>query len=215
MPKEKNKRRTAGGVQERGFTLVEILVAMSVMTIVTGAIYGVFFSSNRSYRTQERVVDAQQKVRMGIDFMMRDIRMAGYDPKGNATDAVEGGGAGIKSATATQIRFASDMDMDGTIEEANRERVTYTYDADTNEVLQILYEGTGSESEQTLMDDVSALSFGYLDKDGNTVAVPVDAANLANIRTVVVVITCRGQDAQGNPFTRTLNARAICRNLNL
>jgi type IV pilus assembly protein PilW len=214
MPKEKNKRRTAGGVQERGFTLVEILVAMSVMTIVTGAIYGVFFSSNRSYRTQERVVDAQQKVRMGIDFMMRDIRMAGYDPKGNATDAVEGGGAGIKSATATQIRFASDMDMDGTIEEANRERVTYTYDADTNEVLQILYEGTGSESEQTLMDDVSALSFGYLDKDG-TVAVPVDAANLANIRTVVVVITCRGQDAQGNPFTRTLNARAICRNLNL
>ena len=215
MQKQRNKRPSKEGTRENGFTLVEILVAMSVMAVVMGAVYGVFFSSNRSYRTQERIVDAQQKVRMGLDFMVRDIRMAGYDPMGNATDAVEGGGAGIKSATATQIRFASDMDMDGTIEEANRERITYTYDAGTNEVHQILYEGTGSESEQTLMDDVTSLSFSYLDEDGSTLAVPVSSVNLANIRTVVVIITCQGQDAQGNPFIRTLNTRAICRNLNL
>ena len=215
MRKHKTKSTSAGGLQERGFTLVEILVAMSVMAIVTGAIYGVFFSSSRSCRTQDRVVDAQEKVRVGIDFMVRDIRMAGYDPREDATDAVEGGGAGIKLATATKIRFASDMDRDGSIEEGNRERITYTYDAGTNEVHQILYEGTASESVQTLMDDVSALSFTYLDEDGNTMAVPVSASNLANIRTVVVSVTCQGQNAQGNPFTRTLNARAICRNLNL
>lgn len=208
-----NRARRLLSVNTDAFTLVEILVAMAMVGMIIGGIYTVFISTNRSYHTQDRVADAQQRVRVGVDFMVRDIRLAGMDPVGPATDAVDTNGAGIKEATASKIRFTADMDMDGTIDEADRERITYEVDLVNNRLSQCLYEGTGSESWQALINDVSALSFSYRDVNDNPITVPVSALNLANIRTVVITMTAQGTDVRGETFTRTLNARISCRNL--
>ena len=71
----------------KGFTLIELLIAMAIMAVTVGAIYGVYISSNRSYKTQDRVVAVQQNLRASIDFMVREIRLAGLDPQSPATDA--------------------------------------------------------------------------------------------------------------------------------
>lgn len=191
-----------------GFTIIEVLVAMAIVGVVMGAIYNVFNSSNRSYHTQERVADAQQRVRTGVSYMARDIRMAGFDPTG-------GGNAGVEVATATKLRFTADMNRANGIEDIDRERITYEYDAANSRLRQCLYEGSGSEAWQTLIDDVNALTFTYLDPDDNTIAAPVAAADLANIKTVVVSLNVQGNDAKGNTFSRALSSRVICRNLNL
>ena len=196
-----------------GFTLIEALITMAIVGIVMGGIYGVFISSNRSYHTQDSVAEAQQGVRVGIEFMVQDIRMAGLDPTGNATDTVDGNGAGIKQATATRMRFTADMDMDGIIEEDYSERITYEYDAANNELRQCLDEGTASQDWETLIEDVNPLTFSYLDADDNNITVPVAAGDLDNIRTVVMSVTCQGTGARGHTFTRTLNTRVRCRNL--
>ena len=115
--------RNAYRVQNRdGFTIIELLLAMALAGIVMGAIYNVFISSNRSYHTQDRVADAQQRVRTGLVFMARDIRMAGFDP-------TSGAGAGVEVATATKFRFTADMNRVNGIEDTDRERITYEYDA--------------------------------------------------------------------------------------
>ncbi len=202
-------RRNAHRVQKGdGFTIAELLIAMALSVIVMGAIYNVFISSNRSFHTQDRVADAQQRVRTGLVFMARDIRMAGFDPTRSA-------GAGVEAATATKLRFTADMNRVNGIEDTNRERITYEYDAANNRLLQFLYEGTGSETSQTMIDSVNTMSFTYLDPDDNTIAAPVAAAELGNIKTVVVSLSVRGTDVQGNVFTRNLDSRIICRNLNL
>lgn len=188
------------------FTLIELMVVMAMIGIVTGSIYGIFVSSNRSYRTQDKVVEVQQNVRVGIDFMARDIRAAGFDPQGTAD-------AGIEVATATKVRFTSDMNRVNGIEDTNRERITYEYDAVSNDLLQLLYEGTASATSETLIDNVSALTFTYLDSGGNDLGNPV--ANLAAIRTILISLTCQGTNAQGRTFTRTLNTRVISMNLAL
>jgi hypothetical protein len=154
------------------------------------------------------VVEVQQNVRVGIDFMARDIRAAGFDPLGTAD-------AGIEVATATKLRLTSDMNRVNGIEDTNRERITYEYDAVNNDLLQLLYEGTASATSEILIDDVSALTFTYLDSGGNDLGNPVPAANLADIRTVLISLTCQGTDAQGQTFTRTLNTRVISMNLAL
>ncbi len=197
-----DKARRLMNLNNDAFTLVELLIVTAMMGIVTGSIYGIFVSSNRSYRTQDKVVEVQQNVRVGIDFMARDIRVAGFDPQGTAD-------AGIEEATATKLRFTADMNRVSGIEEAARERITYEYDG--ADLLQYLYEGTGSATSETLIDDVSALTFTYLDFVGNDLGNPV--ANLAAIRTVLISLTCQGTAAQGQTFTRTLNTRVICTNL--
>ena len=47
----------------QGFTLVELLVVLAIVSIVMGGIYSVFVRSNRVYISQEEVVAAQQEAR--------------------------------------------------------------------------------------------------------------------------------------------------------
>jgi prepilin-type N-terminal cleavage/methylation domain-containing protein len=63
---------------ERGFTLVELLVALFISVVIGVATIGFMTYSQKSHAVQEQVVDAQQNVRVATDQMVRDIRMAGY-----------------------------------------------------------------------------------------------------------------------------------------
>ncbi|HXE79672.1 MAG TPA: prepilin-type N-terminal cleavage/methylation domain-containing protein [Vicinamibacterales bacterium] len=62
---------------EAGFSLFEMLVATAIMVIVTGAIFGLLDPSHGTYRTQPEVSDMQQRLRVAIDALERDLSMAG------------------------------------------------------------------------------------------------------------------------------------------
>ena len=199
----------------KGFTLIEVLVAMVIMSIVLASTYTVLISLRRSYTTQEVAAGVQQTGRMGIDFMVKDIRMAGLDPHNRAD-------AGIENATPTSIRFTLDRwdvpiggsgsgDSDGDVND-NSERITYSYDAAANELEQILYEATADEVEpQTLVDNVTNLAFTYLDEDGN----PAVAADFSDIRAVVISMTVLEPAGRDGTVARTFNTTVRCRNLGL
>lgn len=65
-----------------GFTLIEVLIAMFVSLVIMGGAYMFFNSQQRQTTIQTNVSDAQQTLRAAMDFMSRDIRMAGYNPTG-------------------------------------------------------------------------------------------------------------------------------------
>ncbi len=68
-----------------GFTIVELLVAMSISLIVMAAIFSTFKSQQDSYVVQSQVSVAQQNLRAALFMITRDIQMAGY-----YTDMVSG-----------------------------------------------------------------------------------------------------------------------------
>jgi len=80
---------------ERGFTLVELLVALVIMSIVSAAIYGMFALYKKSYTTQNVSADVQQSVRAAVELMVQDIRQAGLDPTNSNN-------FGIEEATSTR-----------------------------------------------------------------------------------------------------------------
>ena len=193
-----------------GFTLIELMVALAIMSVISVAIYGVFTLSIRSYTTQSVAADVQQSVRAAMEIMVADIRAAGFDP--TLSDNF-----GIELATATKLRFTSDSDgtwLNGVVDNIRSERITYDFQA--NQLNQILYEGTGSEdTPQPLISDVQNLTFTYFDTDGNTLGSPVPAAMLADIRTVEISMTVQEPAGRGNPVSRTLTKRVKCRNSGL
>lgn len=65
------------GNNQGGVTLVEVLVVMGLYGIVLGAIYSLYDAQLRSAYTQDEVVEVQQNLRIGIDSITRDVRMAG------------------------------------------------------------------------------------------------------------------------------------------
>lgn len=63
---------------QQGLTLVEIMVAMTLGVFITAGILQLFISSRQTYRSQEALSRLQENGRFAIDFMARDIRMAGF-----------------------------------------------------------------------------------------------------------------------------------------
>ncbi len=66
--------------RERGFTLIEMLVAIGIFLLITGAAFTLLTSSQQSYQTESQVLNSFQEARLGLDQMVRDINDAGFPP---------------------------------------------------------------------------------------------------------------------------------------
>ncbi|MDW7709811.1 MAG: Ig-like domain-containing protein [Deferrisomatales bacterium] len=62
----------------RGFTIVELLVALGIGSILLALIYQVFISQQRGYSIQEQTVEAQQNARIAADELARLIKNIGH-----------------------------------------------------------------------------------------------------------------------------------------
>jgi len=62
----------------KGFTIIELLVAMTISLVVMGAIYTTFKSQQNSYIVQTQISSMQQNLRAAMYMLTRDIQMAGY-----------------------------------------------------------------------------------------------------------------------------------------
>ena len=74
----------------KGVTLIELLIALVMSSLLTAALYQVFIGQQKIYMVQEQVVDVQQNVRVAINRMMSEIRMAGFGNIENVLDLVGG-----------------------------------------------------------------------------------------------------------------------------
>lgn len=73
-------------IERKGFTLIELMVALVLSFILVGAIYRTFTVQQKVYTVQDQIAEAQQNARMAMNILMRDIRMAGYGlPDGGVT----------------------------------------------------------------------------------------------------------------------------------
>jgi prepilin-type N-terminal cleavage/methylation domain-containing protein len=68
------------GRRESGFTLIEMLVALGIFLLVTGAAFTLLTSSQQRYQTESQVLNSFQEARLGLDQMVRDINDAGFPP---------------------------------------------------------------------------------------------------------------------------------------
>ncbi len=62
---------------EHGFSLVELIVAMTVTLIVSSAIYGLLSSGGNAFRREPELADRQQNIRAAMDLVARDVFGAG------------------------------------------------------------------------------------------------------------------------------------------
>ena len=70
--------------RENGFTLTELLIAVTISGVVIAAIYSAYLTQHRAYENTEKISAVQQNLRAAMYYMEREIRMAGFDPLGTA-----------------------------------------------------------------------------------------------------------------------------------
>jgi len=182
----------------QGFTLVEIMVGLAILSIAFGTIYNSFTQLNRSYTTESVKAGVQQGARIAVEFMVQDIRLAGLDPLGTAGAGIA---AGVPLPTSNWVTFTSDADYDGIINAAVPFEST-TYSLVGDELRQ-----TNHLGQETMLDNVTGLSFTFLDADDVATIVSAD------IRSVVVSLTMERDAGREGSVTRTYSTFVRCRNL--
>jgi hypothetical protein len=177
-----------------------------------GGIYTVFTSVNRSCTNNEVSAEVMQHMRTGIEFMEQDIRMAGLDRFDSADAGFEWA---LSYPTQTRLRFTADRNIDGAINNANFERITYRYDAGTQLLEQCLYLLCPTDTDpnwEIVAENVTNFQFSYFDEDDVPIAAPVSNADTPRIRTVQVSMTIQQPAGRSGPVNRTLTKRIFCRN---
>lgn len=203
--------RTPSGASARGFSLIELMVAIAMACIVLAAVYSLHAALTKSYTTQNVAADAQEAVRAGLDLMAEDIMMAGFDPTGT-------GLFGILSADPVSVHFTSDRNMNGVVDNSSLEEIRYFWNG--TQLIQELY-GINT-TDDVLVDNVTGLTFTYYDGAATPAqlvptfpATQLDAAQLAVLRTIKVSMTVQAPAGRDKPVERTYTTQFRIRNLDL
>ncbi|MDH4100335.1 MAG: prepilin-type N-terminal cleavage/methylation domain-containing protein [Nitrospirota bacterium] len=103
---------------QRGISLVEVMMVLAVMGFVLAAVYGFYVSQVKSHYIQEEVVDVQQNLRVVMAVMTKDIRMSGFlvpsgsNPINALTDGAGGSADSVTLNMTTSIHAYARMTAD-------------------------------------------------------------------------------------------------------
>jgi prepilin-type N-terminal cleavage/methylation domain-containing protein len=128
---------------EGGFTIIEVLVALTIFSLIAAAFMSVLFAVARGTDSTAAHVRISEEARLGLNRMIRDTREAGWisltDPSATATSHdsftvkidFDGDGAYTNPASGTA--------------QGNYEVLTYAYD-DATDRITVTVAGVGTET---------------------------------------------------------------------
>ncbi len=190
-------------LNQKGMSLVELLVVLVITGMLVGGMYRVFITQNRAYAVQEQVVEVQQGIQGAMETLLRDLRMTGFDdeqtPGVKITDPVVPGDHSIT------VRYE--------YKGAQRE-VSYWVDEASRLMRQEIRNGLGTT--EPLLENVEAFNFSYgLDDDGfgnQDRAVDTwedSSANIAGRKVIALRVSLTARPSQVNPDVQNVSPRTL------
>ena len=155
-----------------------------------------------------------QDLRASLGLMIRELRLAGYDPTGAGSIGFVDDADDRYDTDANSIRFTTDVtdtagtgNPDGLTDGPNEDINYYLY---TSGGIQKLGRRTSGVSLQPVAENITALAFTYTFADGGT-GVPDetdgDTTNdLDDIRSVQITVTA--ETAENDPLTKQKKTKA-------
>jgi general secretion pathway protein J len=162
---QRDRRRAA-----RGFTIVEILLAVTLLSIIVTVMYGTFHTMGRIMRRNERTKGAYQVARLIMSRVRQDLSCAYYSPttanfvfRGEDRAGFDGNADALTFVTAGHVVSGRD------VPEGDFAEVSYYLD-DNNPGILVRREDLSPDDElemggqlQILGRNVLSLNFRYLD----------------------------------------------------
>ena len=169
-------------IKSAGFTLTEMMVAITIGMIVIASVTGTFTAQTRQNNAEEQISQLHQNVRGALDLITRDLMQAGYKAPGGSVTGV--------SYSTTQLLIQADLNANSTIDTTNTslEYIVYAYDSANKQITRKL--GTSGTAD-VVADNITSFTFNYYDANGTTTTSSV------SIRKLTVSIS--GQTAKPDP----------------
>ena len=194
---------------ERGHTLVELLVAIGILGLVTAGVFGQLNTAAQRIYTEQVKVDNFDQARDFVDQFFRDINQIGY-PNGRIVTNLTNGindprvAVGLVKISPTSIWFEGDINGTGVVQEVRykingsgncslcfqRSTIAKTNAAPLTQ--------TGGDWGTEVNDLTTTTIFTYFDVSGNQIVPPAEPGGydigsngpqLASVKTIHISLT--------------------------
>lgn len=202
-----NKKRT-----NAGFSLVELVIAMTVMLIALGIISTIMSRSFAVRARESRTTDALSSAQAALNVLSRDIGNSGYGLYVDPTTKFADNGIVLADSNDHKIRVRANLSNAGgtpaspgastLVLNAPGEDVSYFFDASTSSIVR--YDpnggGTGVPVTSVVVNRISNVTFRYYDYAGAT-STPVgpNTAPSANTGRVEISVEVTLEPVVGQP----------------
>ncbi|MGM0609334.1 MAG: PilW family protein [Candidatus Muiribacteriota bacterium] len=192
--------------RKKGFTLIEIMMALAISGFFLAALISFFISTNKLNTVYEDVAGLQQEIRAVMEMMSKDIMMAGLDPTDSAPcDAFNDGtaypGSEDKNDTdENSISIKYDHNGDGSCDVDT----AYWYDSANKTIM--FRNGNGATFGAMTEDGIiESVTFEYILDDGTTLPGndPTSSGDLDNISIVIIRVCGQITGAFEDEFDRS------------
>lgn len=149
----------AGTSRRRGFSVVELVISLTVLGVVLSALLGLVVGAQRAYTFQREAVRAQESLRVAQHAIATVLRAAGADPASSGSTQLDPDP--LNHGTFDNVRVVSDFNpADKDVLDALEDMVIYTA-ADT-----LFIRWQALATAQAVAYPVRSLLFTYYDVDG-------------------------------------------------
>lgn len=185
-----------------GFTIIEIVIAISILGIITLLFNNYISQSYKTIKFIEEFNDAVENAKRGMRIMSQELR---------EINVAETGAFYFEIANDYEIVFYSDVDADG-----QTEKIRYFLNGRnlTKEITEPDYTGTANASiiSQYVENQTMAIPqkiFTYLDENNQ----PLDPINLNNIKLIKIHLEINVTPERA-PNNYVIDTNVYLRNLN-
>jgi len=143
----------------KGFTLIELVIVILIIGIITGIVGSTLLGAIDAWTFKFNRTDLLLDGRLAMNRMVREIREVKNKAKVTTADPSEFSFENVGNVDITYSLSGTDLDR------------------------------TEDETTNTLAEDVSDMTFTYLDSNGDTIETPTVAPGATDIRRVRINLT--------------------------
>ncbi len=173
---------------EHGFTIVELIVSLTLLSVVLVGVFNSILTTQRMYTVQSATARAQESLRAAEYTISTVLRTAGADPNGTGTTFVDPDP--LARGGFDNLRVVSDFNP---------------ADGDTDDILEDVLVWVASDTPwirwsagaeaQVMSHPVTSIEFRYFAYDGTELATAADVAAGA-IQALVTLVAPRDPSSQ-------------------
>ena len=200
--------------------MIELLVALAICGIVVTGTYRFFVTQTKAYSVQEQVIETQQSVRLAMEILLRDLRMAGYDDDSiKSTVTINDPITGPLRDDAITLSYEY---YDKTALQYQKHTVAYRREMNPSRLIRQLTVNEVAGSSDVLLENVEdfKLTYGINTNDDGELDQWVPANKVERNRVMAVHVVLSTTPTQINQDSRMVSPRTLAstvtlRNLNM
>jgi prepilin-type N-terminal cleavage/methylation domain-containing protein len=179
---------------ERGFSLLELIIAMTVTLVLLGIVSTLFTAAVGTRSRQSRRTDALTSAQAALNVMSREISNSGYGLTNNGMIPID--------SNAQRLHFRSNFINTDSTTNSPGEDVTYFYDSTAQSIVR--YDPNDSPQTSIIVNRISNISLTYYDYDAESSNPTENTSPSSATGRIRINVTVRLEDVAGQPANQTV-----------